>query len=173
MNDRRRFPAYVLNTVLGGTMSSRLFQHIREERGLVYSVFSSANSFVDSGNLVIYAAMSPESGREVLDLVVQELRRLKDEPVSAAELQLAKDHLKGNLMLSLESSSSRMSNLARQEITFGRQSTLDEVAADIDRVTVSEVQTLAETLFADGGATLTALGRVAEARLPTDPPEIG
>lgn len=162
MNDRRRFPAYVLNTVLGGTMSSRLFQHIREERGLVYSVFSSANSFVDSGNLVIYAAMSPESGREVLDLVVQELRRLKDEPVSAAELQLAKDHLKGNLMLSLESSSSRMSNLARQELYFGRQFTLDEILAGIEEVEVGSLQDLALDLFDAERSALAVLGNTAE-----------
>jgi predicted Zn-dependent peptidase len=169
MNDRRRFPAYVLNTVLGGTMSSRLFQHIREERGLVYSVFSSANSLVDSGNLVIYAAMSPESGREVLDLVVRELRLLKDEPIAAAELQLAKDHLKGNLMLSLESSSSRMSNLARQELYFGRQFSLDEILAGIDTVEIGALQELARELFDAERSTLAVLGNTAESGIDDVP----
>ena len=167
MNDARRYPAYVLNTVLGGTMSSRLFQHIREERGLVYSVFSSANSYLDTGNLIVYAAMSPESGREVLQLVVEELRRIKDEPISDAELQLAKDHLKGNLMLSLESSSSRMSNLARQELYFGRQTTLDEILAGIDQVGRDETRALARDLFDPARCAVAVLGKAAGARLET------
>jgi predicted Zn-dependent peptidase len=165
MNDARRYPAYVLNTVLGGTMSSRLFQHIREERGLVYSVFSSSNSYLDSGNLIIYAAMSPESGREVLTLVVEELRRIKDEPISDAELQLAKDHLKGNLMLSLESSSSRMSNLARQELYFGRQFSLDEILVGIDRVGRDDTLALARDLFDPQRCTVAVLGNAAGAAL--------
>ncbi|HKQ96755.1 MAG TPA: pitrilysin family protein [Candidatus Polarisedimenticolia bacterium] len=169
MNDRRRFPAYVLNTVLGGTMSSRLFQHIREERGLVYSVFSSANSFIDSGNLVIYAAMSPESGREVLDLVLAEIKRLRDEPVTDAELQLAKDHLKGNLMLSLESSSSRMSNLARQELYFGRQFTLDEILAGIEEVQVGMLRDLACELFDPAKSALAVLGNTADSGIDSVP----
>ncbi|HKB08287.1 MAG TPA: pitrilysin family protein, partial [Candidatus Polarisedimenticolia bacterium] len=110
----RRYQEYVLNTLLGGTMSSRLFQHIREERGLAYSVFSSVNSFLDTGNLMVYAATSPESGREVVGLILEEFRKLKEGPVGERELKMARDHLKGSLMLSLESSSSRMSNLARQ-----------------------------------------------------------
>jgi predicted Zn-dependent peptidase len=165
MNDARRYPAYVLNTVLGGTMSSRLFQHIREERGLVYSVFSSANSYLDSGNLIIYAAMSPESAREVLTLVVEELRRIKDEPISDAELQLARDHLKGNLMLSLESSSSRMSNLARQELYFGRQFSLDEILVGIDQVGRDETQALARELFDPRQCAVAVLGNAAGAAL--------
>src|SRR5258705_508504 len=111
----RRYREYVLNTLLGGTMSSRLFQHIREDRGLAYSVFSSVNSFLDSGNLLVYAATSPKSGRQVVELILQEFRKLKEGVVGEPELQMARDHLKGSLMLSLESSSSRMSNLARQE----------------------------------------------------------
>jgi predicted Zn-dependent peptidase len=163
MDDARRYPEYVLNTVLGGTMSSRLFQHIREERGLVYSVFSSANSYLDTGNLIIYAATSPESAREVTTLVLDELRRLKAEPVGAAEVQLAKDHLKGNLMLSLESSSSRMSNLARQEIYFGRQFDLDEIMAGIDQVQASDLTALARELFDPSRCTLAALGNTSGA----------
>jgi len=165
MADPRRFPEYVLNTVLGGTMSSRLFQHIREERGLVYSVFSSANSYLDTGNVIVYAATSPESAREVTELILQELRRIKDEPVGDAELQLAKDHLKGNLMLSLESSSSRMSNLARQELYFGRQSTLDEILNGIDQVKRDDVAGLARDLFDPARCTLAVLGNTQGARI--------
>jgi predicted Zn-dependent peptidase len=165
MNDPRRYPEYVLNTVLGGTMSSRLFQHIREERGLVYSVFSSANSFLDTGNVIVYAATSPESAREVTELILVELRRIKDQPIGDAELQLAKDHLKGNLMLSLESSSSRMSNLARQELYFGRQFSLDEILVGIDGVTREDVASLARDLFDPARCALAVLGNTQGARL--------
>ena len=165
MDDARRYPAYVLNTVLGGTMSSRLFQNIRERRGLVYSVFSSANSYLDTGNMIVYAATSPESAREVTTLVLEELRRMKEEPVGAAEIQLAKDHLKGNLMLSLESSSSRMSNLARQEIYFGRQFDLDEIIAGIDEVRSADLQALARDLFDPERCTLAVLGNTGGADL--------
>jgi len=171
--DARRWGGLLMNTVLGGSMSSRLFQAVREDRGLAYSVYSALHGFADTGCQILSLATAPGQAREALAVTLAEVAKIRREPVSAEELADAKEHLKGNLLLGLESTSSRMSNLARQEITFGRQSTLDEVAADIDRVTVSEVQTLAETLFADGGATLTALGRVEEARLPTVPPEIG
>ena len=165
MDDARRYPAYILNTVLGGTMSSRLFQHIREERGLVYSVFSSANSFLDTGNLIIYAATSPASAREVTELVVRELRRLKTQEIGDSELQLAKDHLKGNLMLSLESSSSRMSNLARQELYFGRQFTLDEILTSIDKVTPAQVTSLAQDLFDAERCAVAVLGNTGGAQI--------
>jgi len=158
MDDDRRFPLYVLNTLFGGAMSSRLFQHVREERGLAYSVYSSANSYLDTGTLLVYAATSPESGREVHDLVQAELRLLKEEPVTDAELKLAKDHLKGNLMLSLESSSSRMSNLARQEIYFGRHFSLDEILAGIDAVEHRHLIDLAQELFVPERSTLAVLG---------------
>jgi predicted Zn-dependent peptidase len=169
MHDRRRYQEYVLNTLLGGNMSSRLFQRIREERGLAYSVFSSVNSFADTGNLMVYAATSPESGREVVELILEEFRRLKREPVGGRELQLAKDHLKGSLMLSLESSSSRMSNLARQEVYFGRQSTVNEILAGIDAVTGDEILGLSRELLQPAACTLAALGQTAGLRLaPAD-----
>ena len=159
MNDERRHAMHVMNTVLGGTMSSRLFQNIREQRGLAYSVFSSANSFADTGHLMVYAATSPSSGREVTDLILQEFRRIKAEPVEAAELQLAKDNLKGNLMLSLESSNSRMSNLARQEMYFGCQRSMDEILASIDRVTAEEIQQIAQQLLERDKCAMAALGQ--------------
>ncbi len=165
MPDARRYQGYVLNTLLGGTMSSRLFQHIREERGLAYSVFSSVNSFLDTGNLTVYAATSPETGREVIDLVVEEFRRLKDEPVGESELQMARDHLKGSLMLSLESSSSRMSNLARQEVYFGRQFTLGEILEGIDLVTREDLARLSGEIFDPQRCTLAVLGKTAGLRI--------
>jgi predicted Zn-dependent peptidase len=161
----RRYQEYVLNTLLGGTMSSRLFQHIREERGLAYSVFSAVNSFLDSGNLLVYAATSPESGREVVELILQEFRRLKKEPVGEPELKMAQDHLKGSLMLSLESSSSRMSNLARQEFYFGRQFAVDEILQGIERVTREGLLTLSQELFEAGTCTLAVLGQTSGLRM--------
>jgi predicted Zn-dependent peptidase len=158
----RRYQEHVLNTLLGGTMSSRLFQNIREDRGLAYAVFSSINSFLDSGNLMVYAATSPESGREVVDLIMQEFRRLKQEKVGDRELQIAKDHLKGSLMLSLESSSSRMSNLARQEFYFGRQFTVNEILEGIDRVTKEELLDLSRGLFDPNRCTLAILGQASK-----------
>ncbi len=157
--DERRYPEFVLNTLLGGTMSSRLFQHIREERGLAYSVFSSVNSFLDTGNLLVYAATSPESGRETVGLILEEIAALKREPVGEAELQMAKDHLKGSLMLSLESSSSRMSNLARQEYFFGRQFTLGEILDGIERVSRDDLLRLSRDLFDPAACTLAVLGK--------------
>ena len=155
----RRYREYVLNTLLGGTMSSRLFQNIREQRGLAYSVFSSVNSFLDSGNLLVYAATSPESGREVVDLILQEFRRLKEGPVGESELKMAKDHLKGSLMLSLESSSSRMSNLARQEFYYGRQFPVSEILKGIDGVTGDDLLDLSREIFEPGACTLAVLGQ--------------
>ena len=110
-----RHALYVLNTILGGSMSSRLFQHIREERGLAYAVFSNLTTYSDAGVITIYAGCATDKVGEVVDLTLAELRDLRDTPVPADELQRAKDHLKGSLMLSLESTSSRMSQLARQE----------------------------------------------------------
>ncbi|MGH9748946.1 MAG: M16 family metallopeptidase [Candidatus Polarisedimenticolia bacterium] len=163
MGDDRRYQEHVLNTVLGGTMSSRLFQKIREDRGLVYSVFSSVNTFLDTGSLMVYAATSPESGREVVRLVLEEFRRLKDEPVGEKELRLAKDHLKGSLMLSLESSSSRMSNLARQEFYFGRQFTVNEILEGIEAVTAEEVLGISRALLQPDACTVALLGQASKA----------
>ena len=155
-----RYVCYVLNVVLGGSMSSRLFQHIRERRGLAYAVSSSLISYRDGGAVTIYAGCDTDAVREVIDLVVAELQDLRDRPIAAEELQRAKDHLKGSLVLSLESTSSRMSNLARQEIYFGRQFTLDETLRGVDRVTSDDVQRVARDLFPPGGLAATVLGPV-------------
>ena len=155
-----RFTCYVLNTVLGGGMSSRLFQNIRERQGLAYAVFSELNPYTDTGCLSVYAGTSLESARRVVESVLKEFAELKQNQVAAEELRRAKDHLKGSLMLSLESTSSRMSNLARQEMHFGRFFTLDELAASIEAVTAEGVQRVAQTFFSQKQIALTVLGNL-------------
>ena len=137
---QERFACYVLNTLLGGGMSSRLFQNIREKQGLAYAVFSELSPYRDTGCLSIYAGTSVQSAHRVVDSILGEFRQLKQEVIGTEELRRAKDHLKGSLMLSLESTSSRMSNLARQEMYFGRFFTLDEVVDSIESVEAVDVQ---------------------------------
>ena len=159
-NHDDRYSSYVLNTLLGGSMSSRLFQNVREKRGLAYAVFSGLSAYRDAGSFTIYAGCSNEAVGEVLDLVVEELRGVRQTPVPDAELRRAKDHLKGSLMLSLENTASRMSHLARQEIYFDRQFGLDETLDGIERVTPGDVQRVAGELFQDGALAATVLGNV-------------
>jgi predicted Zn-dependent peptidase len=159
-SDPDRYVSYALNTVLGGSMSSRLFQNVREKRGLAYAVFSGLSAYADSGALSIYAGCANEAVSELIDVVVAELRQLRDERVGEVELRRAKDHLKGSLILNLESTSSRMSHLARQEIYRDRTDTLDEMLAAIERVTMEDVHRLAERFFATGSLGITVLGNV-------------
>jgi predicted Zn-dependent peptidase len=161
----RRYTLHVLNTILGGTMSSRLFQKIREERGLVYSVYSGVNTFADTGLLTVYAATNPRRAAEVIRLVVEELRQLRDHGPTEDELTVAKEHLKGSLMLALESTSSRMSNLARQEIYFGRQLTLEETIHGIERVTRRQLLNMARKTLDGQRLSLGAVGRVGRLKL--------
>ena len=153
-----RYVSYILNTMLGGSMSSRLFQNVREKRGLAYAVFSGLSAYRDAGNITIYAGCANEAVGEVIDLCVEELRGMKRAPVPDAELRRAQDHLKGSLMLSLENTSSRMSHLARQEIYFDRHFGLDETLAGVERVTAIDVQRVANDLFANGSLAATVLG---------------
>jgi len=153
-----RFICYVLNTVLGGGMSSRLFQNIRERQGLAYAVFSELNPYADTGCLAVYAGTSLESAKKVVGSVLKEFTELKQTEVPPEELRRAKDHLKGSLMLSLESTSSRMSNLARQEMHFQRFFTLDELVESIEKVTAAEVQRVAQDFFDQRRVALTILG---------------
>ncbi len=155
-----RFASYVLSTLLGGSMSSRLFQNIREKRGLVYAVFSELNTYRDAGCLAVYAGTSVEAARQVVGLILEEFRRFKDEPVPADELLRAKNHMKGSLMLGLESTSSRMANLARQEIYFRRFFTLDEILEAIEKVTADDLQQMARDLFDPKKVALTVLGNL-------------
>jgi predicted Zn-dependent peptidase len=153
-----RHALYVLNTILGGSMSSRLFQHVREERGLAYAVFSNLTMYSDAGAISVYAGCAVEKLNEVIDLTLVELRNLREAEVPPEELQRAKDHLKGSLMLSLENTSSRMSQLARQHIHFGRHFSLDEVLGAIDAVTAGDVRRVAEALFSHGAPVATVVG---------------
>jgi len=155
-----RFTCYILNTLLGGGMSSRLFQNIRERQGLAYAVFSDLNPYRDTGCLSIYAGTSAESARKVVESIVKEFRNLKQELVPEDELRRAKDHLKGSLMLSLESTSSRMSNLARQEMYFGRFFSLDELVESIEAVTAAHIQQIAQKFFDQKQIALTVLGNL-------------
>ena len=167
-NHDDRYSSYVLNTLLGGSMSSRLFQNVREKRGLAYAVFSGLSAYRDAGSFTIYAGCSNEAVGQVIDLVVEELRGVKQKPVPDAELRRAKDHLKGSLMLSLENTASRMSHLARQEIYFDRQFGLDETLLGIERVTAEEVQRVAVDLFKDGSLAATVLGNVNGLQIPRE-----
>lgn len=155
-----RFVCYVLNNVLGGAMSSRLFQNIREKQGLAYSVYSELNMYHDAGCLAICAGTSRESAERVVYSVMDELRQLRDERVTDEELRRAKDHLKGSFMLGLESTSSRMGNLARQELYFGRFFSLDEMLESIEVVTADQVQAVAREFFDPEHIALTMLGRL-------------
>jgi predicted Zn-dependent peptidase len=171
-NHDDRFAAYVLNTMLGGSMSSRLFQNVREKRGLAYAVFSNLSAYRDAGSLTVYAGCANEAVREVVRLVVQELRGMKVEPPEA-ELRRAKDHLKGSLMLSLESTSSRMSNLARQEMYFDRQFSLDETIESIEQVSAADVVRVARDLFANGSLGATVLGQTDGLELSKEELDLG
>jgi len=165
-NHPNRFCAYVLNTILGGSMSSRLFQTIREEQGLAYSIYSYLNSHSDAGALVLYTATSAENAPEVVRMMLKELKRFKTEPVSRRELQAAKDQLKGHLLLSLESTDNRMTRLSKNEIYLGRQPSLKQVLGGFDKVTVESLQRLAQFLFQDDYLNLQLLGRVEEKQFP-------
>jgi predicted Zn-dependent peptidase len=156
-NHPDRYVSYIMNTVLGGSMSSRLFQNVREKRGLAYAVFSGLSAYRDAGNITIYAGCANEAVPQVIDLCVEELRGMK-QLVPEAELRRAKDHLKGSLMLSLENTASRMSHLARQEIYFERHFGLDETLAGVERVTTADVQRVATDLFSNGSLAATVVG---------------
>ncbi len=147
INHPQRYAAGVMNVILGGSMSSRLFQKLREDRGLCYTVFSSLNAFQDTGYVSIYAGTGRDTVRTAAELILQECRLLVLEAVTPEELDNAKNHLKGSLMLSLESSSTRMFNLAKNDMYHERQVTAEEVLAEISKVTVEDVQHVAMELF--------------------------
>ncbi len=158
--DDSRYATSILNTVLGGGMSSRLFQNIREERGLAYSVYSDMSPYRDTGNFCVYAGTSAGKALEVVDLILAEFKNLKETPISDEELTRAKDQLRGNILLSLESSNARMANLARQEMYFHQFYSADEIIARINEVTAAEVQAMAQRLFEPERIAVTLLGRL-------------
>src|SRR5579859_2195990 len=155
-----RFACYTLNTILGGGMSSRLFQNIREKQGLAYAVYSELSMYRDTGCMAIYAGTAVETCGKVIDSIVKEFRELKQDLVPAEELRRAKDNLKGNFMLGLESTSSRMGNLARQDLYFGRFFTLDEMLERIEAVDAEQVREIAREFFNPKNITLAVLGNL-------------
>ncbi len=156
----KRHASYILNTLLGGGMSSRLFQNIRERQGLAYAIYSDLNPYRDTGCLSVYAGTSRESAGKVVQCIVSEFRKLKAEQVPQEELRRSKDQLKGSLMLSLESSTSRMSNLARQEMYFERFYSMDELLEKIEAVTAEQLQELANEFFHTESIAVTVLGNL-------------
>jgi predicted Zn-dependent peptidase len=160
ITDDNRYATLILNTVLGGGMSSRLFQTIREERGMVYSIYSDLSPYRDTGTLCVYAGTSAGKALEVVELIMAELRKLKEAPLTEEELKRAKDQLKGNLLLGLESSTARMANLARQEMYFHQFFTVDELIGRVDEVDAAQVQAMARQLFDPEHIAVTLLGRL-------------
>jgi predicted Zn-dependent peptidase len=160
--DERRYALTLLDTILGGGMSSRLFHEIRERRGLAYSVYSSHNPYRKAGLLTIAASTSPKHAREVIALVREELERLASSGVTDAELARAKEHIKGGLLLSLESTSTRMLRLGRSELSVGRFVPASEIVERIAAVTRDDVDALARESFAPARVALTVVGPVDE-----------
>ena len=160
----RRFAAVVLSTILGGNLSSRLFQKIREKHGLAYNVYSSLSMHHDAGLMLIYAATGKATARQVIDLIIQECRNIRAESVTEDELKHAKENIKGSLVLSLESSSSRMMHMAQQEIYFQRQHPIAEVMARLDHVTRDDIWVLAQEIFDNRYFSMAVIGDVGKDR---------
>ena len=160
--DPRRYAFSLMNTVYGGNMSSRLFQRIREERGLAYSVYSFTSSYEDTGMFGAYAGVHPSNAGETVSLMVSEMRKLKTQPVSTSELADAKNFTKGNLLLASESVDNQMVRLAQNEINFGRHIPLQDVVERIDAATAQEIMELAANLLGDDQIALTCLGPITE-----------
>ena len=160
ITDENRYATLILNTVLGGGMSSRLFQTIREERGMAYSIYSDLSPYRDTGTLCVYAGTSSGKALDVVDLILAEFRNLKQAALPEEELTRAKNQLKGNILMGLESSNARMANLARQEMYFREFITIDEIIACIDAVDARQVQSMAQRLFNPDRIAITLLGRL-------------
>lgn len=169
VGDPRRYAASLLNTVLGGNMSSRLFQEVREQRGLAYNVYSFLASYSDTGLTGVYVGTSPEEARTATEIIFEQIDRLTREPVSESELRDAAEYAKGSLLMSAESVDNRMVRLAQNEIFLGRHVPLDEVIREIDAVTPEDIRNLAGALFQNAPQrdhkTLTLLGPLDD---PTD-----
>lgn len=167
-----RFVISALNTVLGNSMSSRLFQEIREQNALAYSIYSYVTSYRDTGLLTVYAGTDPSNALDVVRLVVKEMKKIKEEGITPAEELRVKNQIKGSLILSLESSNSHMSRLARQEIYFGKYISMDDIIKGVEKVTMDQVQRLAQQLFTGENTSLTVLGPLSKTDVPDEVVEI-
>ncbi len=156
-----RYALYALNSVLGGSVSSRLFQEIREKRGLVYSIYSYLAGYSDGGMITVYAATRSKEVDRVVDLVCREIRRIGSKGIGGKELEQAKTQMKGSLMLSLESSHSRMSKLAKDELIYGKHTSLDDMLAHIDRVSEEQMFNVGRQFFKLDSLAITGLGPLA------------
>lgn len=156
-----RYALYALNSVLGGSVSSRLFQEVREKRGLVYSIYSYLAGYSDGGMITVYAATRPKEVDRVVDLVCREIRRIGSKGIGGKELERAKTQMKGSLMLSLESSHSRMSKLAKDELIYGKHTSLDDMLAHIDRVSEAQMFNVGRQFFKLDSLAITGLGPLA------------
>lgn len=163
--DERRYEAYLLNAILGGGMSSRLFQEVREKMGLAYSIYSYMTSYADAGSLAVYAGTSHDHLDDLVQITLQEMGKLKTDDVSPVELESAKEQIKGNIMLSLESSDNRMSKLAKNEIYFGDYQSLAAIMDGLDRVTPESLHKVCNELFREESMTLVMMGRVGDHRI--------
>jgi predicted Zn-dependent peptidase len=166
-NHADRYGIYVLNTILGGNMSSRLFQRIRENLGLAYSVYSYHHNHSDSGSFIVYAGTSADDAPLVVRSILDEMSSLRNSAVSIEELQGAKDYLKGSMLLAMESMDNRMTRLAKNELFLRNVGIcVEESRAMIDAVTLDLVQYLAESLFVNETLNLQVAGRVNRADFP-------
>ena len=163
VRDERRYVLSVMDTILGGGMSSRLFQEIREKRGLVYTVYSFQAAYRGAGLFAVYAGTSPQKVNECVSVIGDQFALMRDTLVSDAELRLAKEHIKGSLTLSLESTSSRMIRLGRSEFSLGRELTTEEIEEKVEAVTAEEIRTLAQEVLSEEQLGLCVLGPVDEA----------
>ena len=160
LRDDRRYVSIVLDNILGGTVSSRLFQKVREDLGLVYSIYSFQNSFLDTGLFSFYAATSPEKVDQVRDVILEEIEELCKSGITEEDLDLAKNYVKGGMILSLESTSSRMFRLASSELVYNRLVSIEEILEKINAVTVQDVMDLANIIFKKDNFTCCMLGPV-------------
>ena len=165
-NHEDRFVQHLLNSILGGSMSSRLFQEIREQRGLAYSIYSYLNTHSDAGSLVVYGGTRPDDLQETMELVLEQFSSLKNGSIGAEELQMAKQQMKGTLLLSLESSDNRMTRLAKNEIFLGYQPQISDIIAEIDKVTIDSLQRVANKLLNDDSLNLQVVGPANRHQLP-------
>jgi predicted Zn-dependent peptidase len=167
-----RYVISALNTVLGNSMSSRLFQEVREQNALAYSIYSYVTSYRDTGMMTVYAGTDPSNALEVVRLVMKELKKIKEEGITPAEELRIKNQIKGSLILSLESSNSHMSRLARQEIYFGKYLSMDDIIKGVEKVTAEHVRRLAGDLFRRENIALTILGPLSRTDVPESVLEI-
>jgi predicted Zn-dependent peptidase len=168
ISDPQRYAFSLLNTILGGNMSSRLFQEIREKRGLAYAVYSFISSHVDTGMFGVYLGVDPNRARETTHLILDEINKLRTESVDPSELKGAIEYTKGSLLLSSESTDNQMVRTAQNEIHFGRDIPLQEVLQKVESVTQDEILDLAANLFQRNQMVLTMLGPVKEKKIFED-----